>query len=1156
MPPKTSGKAAKKSGKAQKNISKSDKKRRSTRGRRVTPSTSTSRRSVSPRALQQTFDDNIEGGADLCPSAAARRVGEARSQRRYEGRDQVHQLCERERLRAARRGYVPPLCSALLCSARCDTSYHTRDEGRPQSAPATGGVKKPHRYRPGTVALREIRRYQKSTELLIRKLPFQRLVREIAQDFKTDLRFQSSAVMALQEASERTWSVSSKIRICARYTPNASPSCRRTYSSPVASVASAPKRALEFARHGRENSSRIVWRWRSTYSSRSPLPAQHFLVGQNIRGHKTDSVVSVSCIPRSCDPLSNGRSRRRDARAPAATGRRRPPPSAAARRRRVRARFGRLAFSRTGALVRCGNCSYCVYSVSAAALVHVRQLGVLISKLVVILSSNSTSCLRGGRVALGFTCEEESINAVLHPLEIVRDPSPSPSASGKEQRVFCPMTDRVALTQLSGAPRLRTRTTLKWSGPRSASKKGPIVQDKVILGTPVTEKAAPTKNTGAKPVAPQRLSPPIYLRDKSKWSTVSTDEVKNDLVNQGYPICSVHRLHGRDGRPLSLVLAVLNKTESAKEMCKNLSKVCGLSGITVEPPYKKGGPGQCHRCQNYGHAAAHCYAQPRCVKCTVPHWTKECTRTRESEGKPSCEFQPAPVPVRNAWFRNQPPRAAPEPTKGSTRPKPSGSAPVNDKSNTLEDIKSVMAILRLVKSEGFAELASDFRRAGLGRPLSGHSQPSRYLVSTRVTIMSEAPGCSNHSSAGRLKPKSLKLLSFNARGLTSNIVELDVCAKEYSLDIILVQESFLKPHMRKACKLRNYVQLRTDRLGTSGGTVLYYKRSLHCCPVDTPQLINLEVTACKLAMDTLEFDVIAPLNPTHFPDKDGDRPDILDIALMKNGQKKITTNWKKVSIALEEIDTPALNKIPNDIESTNDIDNAIGTLTSHITKVVKKCSRKVPVNSDHPKLPASVRKLMRAKNAALRRASDFPTPANRSHARALQQLIGKWPKLLNRTATSPYPPLRTPTTLSRSKIGKKLSVSPTALKDNAHTLPHDPLHTSRIEEEVRQKVSLDPKDDLDPVTLDEVKGLVKISKPGRLRASMAPEGMIGRKSKIISVRHADDTTLFLRSEGRISLNHIIPLRPPKGINELTQWFQLWRIEVNSEKAHVTSLSDY
>ncbi|XP_078388947.1 histone H3, embryonic-like [Cetorhinus maximus] len=69
-----------------------------------------------------------------------------------------------------------------------------------KSARATGGVKKPHRYEPGTVALREIRRYQRS-ELLIRKLAFQRLVREIAQDFSV-LLAQGSAVMALQEASE------------------------------------------------------------------------------------------------------------------------------------------------------------------------------------------------------------------------------------------------------------------------------------------------------------------------------------------------------------------------------------------------------------------------------------------------------------------------------------------------------------------------------------------------------------------------------------------------------------------------------------------------------------------------------------------------------------------------------------------------------------------------------------------------------------------------------------------------------------------------------------------------------------------------------------------------------------------------------------------
>ena len=72
-----------------------------------------------------------------------------------------------------------------------------RTKAARKSAPSTGGVKKPYRYRPGTVALREIRRYQQST-----KLPFQHFVREIAQDFKTDLLSQSSAVMALQEASE------------------------------------------------------------------------------------------------------------------------------------------------------------------------------------------------------------------------------------------------------------------------------------------------------------------------------------------------------------------------------------------------------------------------------------------------------------------------------------------------------------------------------------------------------------------------------------------------------------------------------------------------------------------------------------------------------------------------------------------------------------------------------------------------------------------------------------------------------------------------------------------------------------------------------------------------------------------------------------------
>ncbi|CRL01270.1 CLUMA_CG014236, isoform A [Clunio marinus] len=65
-----------------------------------------------------------------------------------------------------------------------------------------GGTKKVKRFRPGTVALKEIRRYQKTTELLIRHAPFQRLVKEISLKYKADFRYQSGAMSALQEAAE------------------------------------------------------------------------------------------------------------------------------------------------------------------------------------------------------------------------------------------------------------------------------------------------------------------------------------------------------------------------------------------------------------------------------------------------------------------------------------------------------------------------------------------------------------------------------------------------------------------------------------------------------------------------------------------------------------------------------------------------------------------------------------------------------------------------------------------------------------------------------------------------------------------------------------------------------------------------------------------
>ena len=75
-------------------------------------------------------------------------------------------------------------------------------KGRRMGLQEKGRVRKPRRWRSGTVALREIRRYQKGYELLIKKLPFQRLVREVAHKINPGLRFQSTAILALQEASE------------------------------------------------------------------------------------------------------------------------------------------------------------------------------------------------------------------------------------------------------------------------------------------------------------------------------------------------------------------------------------------------------------------------------------------------------------------------------------------------------------------------------------------------------------------------------------------------------------------------------------------------------------------------------------------------------------------------------------------------------------------------------------------------------------------------------------------------------------------------------------------------------------------------------------------------------------------------------------------
>ncbi|KAB7498118.1 histone H3, partial [Armadillidium nasatum] len=224
MAPKTSGKAAKKAGKAQKSISKGDKKKKKKRKesysiyiykvlKQVHPDTGISSKAMS--IMNSFVNDIFERIAAEASRLAhynkrstitSREIqtavrlllpGELAKHAVSEGTKAVTKYTSSNKNKMARTKQTARKSTGGKAPRKQLATKAAR-----KSAPATGGVKKPHRYRPGTVALREIRRYQKSTELLIRKLPFQRLVREIAQDFKTDLRFQSSAVMALQEASE------------------------------------------------------------------------------------------------------------------------------------------------------------------------------------------------------------------------------------------------------------------------------------------------------------------------------------------------------------------------------------------------------------------------------------------------------------------------------------------------------------------------------------------------------------------------------------------------------------------------------------------------------------------------------------------------------------------------------------------------------------------------------------------------------------------------------------------------------------------------------------------------------------------------------------------------------------------------------------------
>ncbi|GBP55971.1 Probable RNA-directed DNA polymerase from transposon BS [Eumeta japonica] len=299
------------------------------------------------------------------------------------------------------------------------------------------------------------------------------------------------------------------------------------------------------------------------------------------------------------------------------------------------------------------------------------------------------------------------------------------------------------------------------------------------------------------------------------------------------------------------------------------------------------------------------------------------------------------------------------------------------------------------------------------------------------------------------------------------------------------------------------------------------------------------------------FFVIAPPTQTYFPNNVRNRPDILDIALMRrvalnvrcietlqnlnsdhrpvllkigppDGEQppknKTITSWRKVSLLLEETDTPILNNIPDNIETTDEIDYAIGALTNHIGTVIEDSSREVPAADSRRKLPEDVRVLLKAKNAAMRRASAYPTCENRSCARALQRKVKarmqefknvKWSTLMEEITPShqaywklakalksdgylPTPALRKPdNTFAVDDREKAECLADSIEQQCSNNTIHDATHSHRIEEEVRTKIALEPQDDLAPVSVDEIQKHIKA-----LKTKKAP-GLDGISNKAI-----------------------------------------------------------
>lgn len=484
------------------------------------------------------------------------------------------------------------------------------------------------------------------------------------------------------------------------------------------------------------------------------------------------------------------------------------------------------------------------------------------------------------------------------------------------------------------------------------------------------------------------------------------------------------------------------------------------------------------------------------------------------------------------------------------------------------------------------------------------------------------------STTLRLKPNSLTIGIYNANGLRGMKDEVVNFLSDHSVDIFLVQETFYRPAIR-AFRVPGFCQVRNDRIDGRpfGGTLIFYKRSLHCISLDPPPLTNMEVSVCRISMEghppisiastylspnrdllktdldslaslgpsvivagdlnskhvswgcvatnsngnrlhhllieSLPFDLLAPLEPTHYPHNVEHRPDILDIALLKNvaltlrsievlhelnsdhrpvilrlgphsnnvPRTRTLVDWEKVRSGLLQTDSPLLRDIPDNITTTEQTDQAIDSFTNYLNAIRSEASREVSAEDIQSRpLPRELRELLTRKNRAIRTYSNHPSAENRQILRDLcneskqriaefrensfRDLMGeiepshlaywKLAKCLKSDACWTIPPLDRPDHSTPAlEDSEKVECLASSLESQCSpSLLHtDEAHITWVDSEVDRRSRLPVTSPVTPVSVKEVSDLVR-----RLRIRKAP-GADGVSNRIL--RLLPETLLLL-----------------------------------------------